>query len=98
MIKHIVMFKLLDKNKINIEKAVNALKSLKGNIDFLHSVEIGVDITESDRSYDIILTTEFNNQEDLNKYGPHPNHLPVVKIIKSLCSGSIVVDYEIPKH
>lgn len=50
------MFKLLDKNKITIEKAVNALKSLKENIDFLRSVEIGVDITESDRSYDIILT------------------------------------------
>ena len=92
------MFKLLDKNKITIEKAVNALKSLKENIDFLRSVEIGVDITESDRSYDIILTTEFDNQEDLKRYGPHPNHLPVVKTIKSLCSGSIVVDYEIPNH
>ena len=92
------MFKLLDKNKITIEKAVNALKSLKENINFLRSLEIGVDITESDRSYDIILTTEFDNQEDLNKYGPHPYHQPVVKVIKSLCSGSIVVDYEISNH
>ena len=58
------MFKLLDKNKTTIEKVVNALKSLKENIDLLRSVEIGVDITESDRSYDIILTTEFDNQED----------------------------------
>ena len=94
MIKHIVMFKLLDKNKATIEKAVNALKSLEGNIDVLRSVETGVDVTESERSYDIVLTTEFDNREGLNAYGPHPNHLPVVETMRALCSGSVVVDYE----
>ena len=94
MVKHIVMFKLLDKNKTNIEKVVNALKSLEGNIDVLRSVEIGVNFSDSERSYDIILTTEFDNREGLNIYGPHPKHLPVVDTIRSLCSGSVVVDYE----
>ena len=94
MIKHIVMFKLLDKNKANIEKAVSALKSLEGNIDVLRSVETGVDVTESERSYDIVLTTEFDNREKFNAYSPHPNHLPVVETIRPLCSGSVVVDYE----
>ena len=94
MVKHIVMFKLLDKNKTNVEKAVNALKSLEGNIDVLRSVEIGVNFTESERSYDIVLTTEFDNREGLSIYGPHPKHLPAVEIIRSLCSGSVVVDYE----
>jgi len=32
MIKHIVMFKLKDRNKENIEKIVDALKTLEGNI------------------------------------------------------------------
>jgi len=95
MIKHIVMFKLLDKNKTNTEKVVNALKSLEGNIEVLRSIEIGVNITESERSYDVVLTTEFDNQEGLSTYGTHPNHLPVVKTIRSLCSGSVVVDYEL---
>ena len=94
MIKHIVMFKLLDKNKANIEKAVNALKTLEEKIDVLRSVEIGVDFTGSERSYDIVLTTEFDGQEEFNAYGPHPEHLPVVETIRSLCSGSVVVDYE----
>ena len=95
MIKHIVMLKLLDKNKTNTKKVVNALKSLEGNIEVLRSIEIGVNITESERSYDVVLTTEFENREGLNEYGPHPKHLPVVEIIRSLCSGSVVVDYEI---
>ena len=94
MIKHIVMFKLKDRNKENIQKIVNALKTLEGNIDFLRSAEIGVNFTESERSYDIVLTTEFDNRDALDAYGPHPKHAPVVKTVRSLCSGSVIVDYE----
>lgn len=94
MIKHIVMFKLKDKNKKNIEKVVNALKTLEGNINVLRSAEIGVNFTESERSYDIVLTTEFDNRDALEAYGPHPKHVPIVKTVRSLCSESVVVDYE----
>ena len=94
MIKHIVMFKLKDGNKQNIEKVVNALKTLEGNIEPLRSLEIGVNFTVSERSYDIVLTTEFDSRDALDEYGPHPKHLPVVKIVRSLCSKSVVVDYE----
>ena len=45
MIKHIVMFKLKDRNKENIQKIVDALKTLEGNIDVLRSAEIGVNFT-----------------------------------------------------
>ena len=94
MIKHIVMFKLKDRTKENIEKIVDTLKTLEGNIDILRSAEIGVNFTESERNYDIVLTTEFDDRNSLNAYGPHPNHLPVVETVRSLCSGSVVVDYE----
>ena len=94
MIKHIVMFKLKNKNKENIEKVVNALKTLEGGIDVLRSAEIGVNFTESERSYDIVLTTDFDNRDALDAYGPHPKHVPVVETVHALCSGSVVVDYE----
>ena len=94
MIKHIVMFKLKERNDENIAKVVNSLKTLERNIDFLRSVEIGVNFTESERNYDIALTTEFDDRNALNAYGPHPQHLPVVEIVRSLCSSSVVVDYE----
>ena len=93
MIKHIVMFKLKDKNNENIEKVVNALKTLEGSIDVLRSAEIGVNFTESERSYDIVLTTDFDNRDALDVYGPHPKHVPVVETVRSLCSASAVVDY-----
>ena len=95
MVKHIVMFKLSEKIPENMERAVNSLRSLEGNIEVLKSIEIGTDFLESDRSYDIVLTAEFENREGLEIYRGHKNHLPVVKIMRTLCSSSVVVDYEV---
>ena len=95
MIKHIVMFKLSEKTPENMEYAIKSLKSLEGNIETLKAIEIGSDFLESERSYDIVLTAQFDNQEDLKIYAQHKNHLPVVKIMRSLCTSSVVVDYKI---
>ena len=95
MVKHIVMFKLAEKTTENMERAINSLSSLEGNIETLQSIEIGNDFLESDRSYDIVLTAHFKDRDGLCIYAKHENHLPVVKIMRSLCSSSVVVDYEI---
>tara|TARA_Y100001936_G_scaffold35625_1_gene33703 strand:+ start:136 stop:405 length:270 start_codon:yes stop_codon:yes gene_type:complete len=89
------MFKLTEKTPENMKRATNALRSLEGNIETLKSIEIGTDFLESDRSYDIVLIAHFENREGLKIYGNHENHLPVVKIMRSLCSSSVVVDYEL---
>ena len=95
MVKHIVMFKLTEKTSENMKLATDSLRSLENNIKTLKSIEIGTDFLESDRSYDIVLTAHFENQEGLKTYSSHENHLPVVKIMRSLCSSSVVVDYEL---
>ena len=95
MVKHIVMFKLTEKTSENMKRATNSLRSLEGNIETLKSIEIGTDFLGSDRSYDIVLIAHFENREGLKIYGNHENHLPVVKIMRSLCSSSVVVDYEL---
>ena len=95
MVKHIVMFKLTEKTYQNMELATDSLRSLENKIETLKFIEIGTDFLESDRSYDIVLTAHFENQEGLKTYSSHENHLPVVKIMRSLCSSSVVVDYEL---
>ena len=95
MVKHIVMFKLTEKTSQNMELATDSLRSLENKIETLKFIEIGTDFLESDRSYDIVLTAHFENQEGLKIYSSHENHLPVVKIMRSLCSSSVVVDYEL---
>ncbi|QPJ66160.1 MAG: Dabb family protein [Candidatus Nitrohelix vancouverensis] len=95
MIKHIVMFKLENKTKENMEQAIASLKSLEGAIESLRFIEVGVDFKSSERSFDLVLTTHFDDKEGLETYAAHPNHQPVIKTIRSLCKQSVVVDYEI---
>ena len=94
MVKHIVMFKLAEKNQESLSQAMMALTSLRGNIETLKSLELGADFLNSERSYDLVLTAFFDDREGLKTYANHKNHIPVVEKMRSLCSSSIVVDYE----
>jgi len=94
MVKHIVMFKLAEKNQESLSQAMTALNSLRGNIETLKSLELGTDFLNSERSYDLVLTAFFDDREGLKTYANHKNHIPVVEKMRSLCSSSIVVDYE----
>jgi len=94
MVKHIVMFKLAENTPENLDNAVNALNGMQGKIETLRFLEVGRNYSASERSYDLVLTTHFDDKEGLETYASHENHLPVIKLIKSLCSHSVVVDYE----
>ena len=93
MVKHIVMFKLKEKKGENMEAAVSTLRGLDGKIESLKFIEVGVDFKESERSYDLVLTTHFDDRDGLSAYASHPTHLPVIETMQNLCSNSIVVDY-----
>ena len=93
MVKHLVMFKLKEKTVENMYTAVSTLRGLDGKIESLRFIEVGVDLKGSERSYDLVLTTHFDDQEGLSAYASHPTHLPVIETMRNLCSNSIVVDY-----
>ena len=93
MVKHIVLFKLKEKTAENIEAAVSTLRGFDRKIESLRFVDVGIDFKESERSYDLVLTTHFDDQEGLSAYASLPTHLPVIETMRNLCSNSIVVDY-----
>ena len=95
MVKHIVMFKLTEKTTENLEKVVQALRGMEGKIEVLRFIEVGINFADSDRSYDVVLTTHFDDKESLSIYATHENHVPVAKLMRSLCSHSVVADYEL---
>ena len=71
-----------------------ALNGMQGKIDSLRFLEVGEDFKGSDRSFDLVLTTHFDNREGLAAYAGHEVHQPVIQLARSLCSQTVVVDYE----
>jgi len=95
MVKHIVMFKLAQNIPENLDRVENALNGMKGKIETLRFLEVGRNYSASEKSYDLVLTTHFEDRKGLETYARHQNHLPVIKLMKSLSSHSVVVNYEL---
>ncbi len=94
MLVHIVMFQFKEENKqANMEHVKSMLEALPQKIDTLRSMEVGIDISRSERSFDMALISTFDDQAGLDVYAPHPAHQEVVKVIKEVTELSKVVDY-----
>jgi hypothetical protein len=93
MIKHIVIFKVNDKSKI--EEAKNQILSLKDKIPEIIDIEVFSDIGYDENASDFGLITTFNNIEDLDIYAKHPDHLEVIKFIKTIATERRAIDYKV---
>lgn len=94
MLVHIVMFGFKEDNKeANMAQVKALLEALPQKIESLKSMEVGMDISRSERSFDLVLTSTFEDQEGLDAYVVHPAHLDVVRVIKEVTALSKVVDY-----
>lgn len=94
MIKHIVCFKLKDREKS--EEAKKVLLSMKGKVPEILDMEVGCDFLRSARSYDVMLTVLLKDKAALNSYQQDPYHCGTVKkYMHEARESSISVDYEI---
>jgi hypothetical protein len=94
MIKHIVFLKLEDNSMENKQVFKDKIMSLKGKIDVLKYIEVGINFSQEDRAYDLSLITDFETKEDLQTYAVDPIHVEVLKFLKSKNTRTKVVDYE----
>ncbi len=94
MIKHIVFFKLADNSEESCKKVRDLLLSMKGTVEQIREIEVGIDLYHTDRSYDIALTVIVDDEEGLRGYADHPYHLDVVKkYMMQASEKSVVADY-----
>jgi hypothetical protein len=94
MLTHIVFFKLKERTPEVVQKTKEVLLNMEGKIEQLLSIEVGVDVVHSERSYDIALVTKFNSLEDLSIYNAHPIHQVVIAYIGTVREAIASVDYE----
>lgn len=94
MIKHIVLWRM--KPEVTEEQVAEMkaqLEGLKGKVDALIDIEIGIDFQRKDASSDVSLYSVFNDEAGLQAYATHPEHLKVVEFVKPLIAERRVVDY-----
>ena len=96
MIKHIVCFKLKDNSPEQCQKAADVLLSMKGNVELLRDIEVGVDFLHSQRSYDVVLQVVLDDARALEEYQQDSYHCDVVKkYMHAVTETSVAIDYEL---
>ena len=98
MFKHIVMWELKDSAAGNnsIENAVLIKSSPEKLPDLIPQIlkyEIGINISDSPASNDLLLYSEFKSKEDFEIYRDHTEHKKVVDLIRERTAKTHVVDY-----
>ncbi|NTU45538.1 MAG: Dabb family protein [Chlorobiaceae bacterium] len=100
MIKHIVMWQLKDAahgndSQTNARLIQQKLEALRGRIQGMLAIEVGLDFSRSESSGDVVLYTEFVDRQSLDAYQIHPLHQALKPFIGEASRERRVVDYEI---
>ena len=96
MIKHVVCFKLKDNSDEAKEKATNVLLSMITKVPQIWGIEVGQNILDSKRSYDLILQVVVEDLKKLEEYQQNEYHVNVVKkYMHEKIESSVEVDYEV---
>ena len=101
MIRHICMFKFKDfaegRTKAeNVEITKSMLDNLPGKINYIlnSSTFVGSNDQPED-NYDLILISDFESFETLEKYKVHSDHVAVGDFMKPVRLSRTCIDYEI---
>lgn len=97
MVRHIVAWKMAD-SADKEERAMDIktnLEALKGKIDVLVDIEVGLNFNTTESASDVVLVSTFKTKEDLEVYQDHPEHKAVgANFVRPYVKERRVVDYE----
>lgn len=101
MIRHIVMFALLEEAEgksceENLKLAVEKAEELRDKIPSLKRYQVVTNAPGADQTnFDIALICDFENQEGLDAYQNHPAHKAFGAFITGIRKSRACIDFEI---
>ncbi len=93
MVKHIVMWKFKSGEEESMNKFLNGLRSLKGQIPEIIDMEVKTSINQNNQ-YSAVLISTFNSLEDLEKYRVDSRHVLVAQICQPITESRAAIDIE----
>lgn len=98
MLKHIVMWRIAGgpdgTREENAARIKEMLEGLRGRLDGLIAIEVGINIIPADDACDVVLVSAFRDRDALAAYLGHPEHLRIGEFVKRVRTERRVVDYE----
>lgn len=97
MIMHVAMFQFKHelKKMANMVKAKDMLEALPGKVEWLNTIEVGIDFNRGAKSYDFCVYSTFHTKQDLMWFTSAPAHLEVIRFLQDITTAMHVVDYEV---
>jgi hypothetical protein len=100
VIRHIVMWKVAGDSAaerlVAAKRVKAAFETLQGRVPGMRHLEVGMDTSAADYACDLVLVTEFDSREALERYAVHPEHLRVRDELAGLRVARHQVDYAVP--
>lgn len=97
MIDHIVLVKFADTTtQEQLQEVVDRFKALRSHLTGIVDLQAGINFSDKNQGYQVVLSVRFEDRTALEAYGPNPHHQAVAAFIRE--SGridSIVSDIEI---
>ncbi|MFD0675430.1 MULTISPECIES: Dabb family protein [unclassified Paenibacillus] len=97
MIDHIVLVKFSETTtQEQLQEVVDRFKALRSHLTGIVDLQAGINFSEKNQGYQVVLSVRFEDKEALAAYGPNPHHQAVAALIREVGRlDSIVVDIEI---
>ncbi len=97
MIDHIVLVKFAETTtQEQLQEVVDRFRALKDKLTGIVDLQAGLNFSEKNQGYQVVLSVRFEDKNALEAYGPNPDHQAVAAYIREVGRvDSIVVDIEI---
>ena len=101
MIRHVCMFEFLEEaqgksreENVAITKAM--LEALPAKIEWIRASTVATNAAGAPSgNWDLVLITDFDSLEDLERYRVHPDHVAVGQFMRPVRKSRACVDFEI---
>ncbi|MBP1966892.1 Dabb family protein [Paenibacillus aceris] len=97
MIDHIVLVKFGETTtQEQLQEVVDRFKALRPHLTGIVDIQAGLNFSEKNKGYQVVLSVRFEDKAALEAYGPNPEHQAVAAYIREVGrEDSLIVDIEI---
>ncbi|WP_282935863.1 Dabb family protein [Paenibacillus sp. RC67] len=97
MIDHIVLVKFGESTtQAQLQEVVDRFKALRGELTGVVDLQAGINFSDKNQGYQVVLSVRFEDKAALEAYGPNPKHQAVAAYIREVGRvDSIVSDIEL---